>query len=826
MNTILFDQAWRFRSLLTVVGFVAIPLTGILDYVTGSPLSFEIFYLAPISVVAWFSERKAAVLASVACAVTALIVDLMWREPYSYTSIPYWNTVLRFGFFLFVIFIIMAVKLANERLEARVQERTVVLKQEIEDRKQTEEALAQERNLLRSLIDNVPDYIYVKDTQSRFLTANPAVARLMVAATPDELLGKTDYDFFPQELAAKYYADDQAIFQSGQPLLELEEPTVDTAGNERWVSTTKVPLRDMQGKIFGLVGMGRDITECKQAEKATQQHLVELEMLYESGLALNQLLSPKEIGRKLIELMSTKLNWHHTVIRQYHPEDESLELLAFNLSGTRSTEEYQAIEQRFKTAISKAGDGLSGWAVQHKQIVRVTDLSHDPRFVSVEPNIHSGMYIPLKVEDRVVGVISVESEQLDAFSEADEQLTATLANQAAIALENGRLHEETLHQVKQLQALHIIDETIAQSFDQRLMLDVLLTQTLNQLDAEAAAVFRIQFHHQQALEYVAGKGFLTHIIEMASLKLGNSIAGEAVARRKVVHVCEPEERGPQPLLSKLWLEEGFKCMDVMPLISKGEVKGVMTVFHRKDFTPNPAWSSFLKTLAGQAAIAIDVTQMFDSLQRANMELALAYEATIEGWSQALDLRDKETEGHSQRVTEMTLQMGKALQLGDEEINHMRRGALLHDIGKLGVPDSILLKVEKLTDEEWLVMRKHPEFAYDMLHPIAYLRDSLDIPYCHHEKWDGTGYPQGLKGEQIPLAARIFAIVDVWDALISDRPYRQAWSKPDAMQYIREQSGKHFDPQVADIFLREFENGSTDDQSSSTIAFGMNDRGKP
>ena len=267
-------------------------------------------------------------------------------------------------------------------------------------------------------------------------------------------------------------------------------------------------------------------------------------------------------------------------------------------------------------------------------------------------------------------------------------------------------------------------------------------------------------------------------------------------------------------------------MDVIPLISKGEIKGVMTVFHRKDFTPNTAWSSFLGTLAGQAAIAMDITQMFDSLQRANMELSLAYEATIEGWSQALDLRDKETEGHSKRVTEMTLQMGKALQLGDEEINHMRRGALLHDIGKLGVPDSILLKVEKLTDEEWLIMRKHPEFAYDMLHPITYLRDSLDIPYSHHEKWDGTGYPQGLKGEGIPLAARIFAIVDVWDALISDRPYRQAWSKPDAMQYIREQSGKHFDPQVTDIFLREFGNGSTDDQSSSTIALGMNDGGKP
>jgi HD-GYP domain-containing protein (c-di-GMP phosphodiesterase class II) len=289
---------------------------------------------------------------------------------------------------------------------------------------------------------------------------------------------------------------------------------------------------------------------------------------------------------------------------------------------------------------------------------------------------------------------------------------------------------------------------------------------------------------------------------MTSLKLGNSVAGEAVLKREMIHIREPEERGSQPLLSKLWLEEGFKSAQAIALISKGEVKGVMTVFHRKDFTPNPAWSSFLETLAGQAAIAIDVTQMFDNLQRANMELEVAYEATIEGWSHAMDLRDKETEGHSQRVTEMTIHMAQAMKLSDEDINHMRYGALLHDIGKLGVPDHILLKVEKLTDEEWLVMRKHPEFAYDMLQSVAYLRNSLDIPYCHHEKWDGTGYPRGLKGEQIPLAARIFAVVDVWDALMSDRPYRKAWSEEKAREHIQAGAGTHFDPQVVKKFFSE------------------------
>ena len=196
-------------------------------------------------------------------------------------------------------------------------------------------------------------------------------------------------------------------------------------------------------------------------------------------------------------------------------------------------------------------------------------------------------------------------------------------------------------------------------------------------------------------------------------------------------------------------------------------------------------------------------------ERANIEVAhqqllAAYDATISGWSNALDLRDKETEGHSQRVTDLSEKLARMMNVSETDLVYMRRGALLHDIGKLGIPDSILLKPDQLTSEEWDIMRKHPQYAYDMIRPIEYLHPSLDIPYCHHEKWDGTGYPRGLKGEEIPLAARIFAIMDVWDALTSDRPYRPAWDKEKAMEYIREQSGQHFDPQVLELFNKMIE----------------------
>jgi HD-GYP domain-containing protein (c-di-GMP phosphodiesterase class II) len=238
----------------------------------------------------------------------------------------------------------------------------------------------------------------------------------------------------------------------------------------------------------------------------------------------------------------------------------------------------------------------------------------------------------------------------------------------------------------------------------------------------------------------------------------------------------------------------------VPLIAKGKIQGVLEVFQRAPLDPDQEWLDFLNTLAGQAAIAIDNASLFDSLQRSNTELALAYDATIEGWSHALDLRDKETEGHTRRVTDMTVRLAHRFGLGQDEMTQVRWGALLHDIGKLGVPDGILLKPGPLTDEEWVVMRKHPTFAYEMLSPIRYLRSALDIPYCHHEKWDGTGYPRGLSGEQIPLTARIFAVVDVWDALCSDRPYRSAWPEDKVREHIRSLAGTHFDPQVAKIVL--------------------------
>jgi putative nucleotidyltransferase with HDIG domain len=283
--------------------------------------------------------------------------------------------------------------------------------------------------------------------------------------------------------------------------------------------------------------------------------------------------------------------------------------------------------------------------------------------------------------------------------------------------------------------------------------------------------------------------------------VGEDYAGQIALERRSVTVPDLRE-GPHPFVNPHFTAgEDFVAYCGVPLIAKGQVKGVMEVLHRARLTMDAEWLDALGMLAEQAAIAIDNAQLFESLQRTNTELLLAYDITIEGWSRALDLRDKETEGHTRRVAELAEQLAAAMGLSQTELTHIRRGALLHDIGKMAVPDDILLKPGPLTDDEWTIMRKHPEYGYGMLAPITFLRPALDIPYCHHEKWDGTGYPRGLRGEVIPLAARIFAVVDVWDALRSDRPYRKAWNQEKVCAYIKSAAGTHFDPAAVAPFMR-------------------------
>jgi HD-GYP domain-containing protein (c-di-GMP phosphodiesterase class II) len=394
-----------------------------------------------------------------------------------------------------------------------------------------------------------------------------------------------------------------------------------------------------------------------------------------------------------------------------------------------------------------------------------------------------------------------ESEAL--ISDINETLVAKNAELEGEIAARGSAEQEARTRLQHLHILHTIDLMITSNLDLRATMSIFLEQIVPHLHIDAAAVLLLN-PHTQTLEYGAGIGFTSTAIEQTDIRLGSGCAGIAALERRIIQIDDinrPEAGFVRPALAA---DEKFHGYCAIPLIAKGQVKGVLEIFRRDKPVSNREHLEFLQALAVQAAIAIDNATLFNDLQKSNTELVLAYDSTIEGWAHALELRDKETEGHTQRVTDLTVRIARIFGMSEKEIIHVRRGALLHDIGKMGIPDSVLLKEGALTPEEEEMMRNHPVFAFEMLSPIAYLRPALDIPYCHHEKWDGTGYPRGLKGEQIPIAARIFTLADIWDALVSERRYREAWPRTKVIGHIRTLSGSHFDPDLVDLFLANVE----------------------
>ncbi len=367
--------------------------------------------------------------------------------------------------------------------------------------------------------------------------------------------------------------------------------------------------------------------------------------------------------------------------------------------------------------------------------------------------------------------------------------------------ERKQAEERIKRQLERLAALRSIDMAITASHDLRVTLGVILEQVTGQLQVDAACVFLLN-PHEQTLEYAAGRGFRTGSVARTSVRVGQGHAGETALHCRSIFIPDLAAGAPadDPARAALLTDERFVSCYAIPLIARGQVRGVLEVMHRSPLNPSADWLDFAAALAGQAAIAVDNASLFQDLQRKNVELALAYDTTLEGWSRALDLRDHETEGHTERVTGMTVRLAHAIGMSADDIVHVRRGALLHDIGKMAIPDSILLKPGPLTEEEWRIMRMHPVYAYELLSPIEFLRPALDIPYCHHERWDGSGYPRGLLGEQIPMAARLFAVVDVWDALRSDRPYRRAWPEAKVRNFLVSMAGKHFEPLAVEAFM--------------------------
>ncbi|MCJ7717416.1 MAG: GAF domain-containing protein [Anaerolineales bacterium] len=522
----------------------------------------------------------------------------------------------------------------------------------------------------------------------------------------------------------------------------------------------------------------------------------EIEAVYESALDLTKELQPEALFEYLYSQVDDLFSPDAFILATVDPSSDMIQVSYATEVGVRQTK-FEGLQ-----ISPDQKNSLLSWIIRKKTPLLIGNVETDSLPIQPQQSgkiIRSLLGVPLLVGDRLIGALVVQSYQAQAYTHDHRRLLQLLGNQAAIALENSRLFDDAQKRLMRLSSLREIDQAISGSVDLEITMEVLIQQLTTTLDVDAACVLAYK-PAQHTLVYVNSRGFRTKSLQFTSLKLGQGLAGKAALERTLVHIPDLNAQVTSLDESPHFRKEQFVTYLAHPLIAKGELVGVLEVFNRTQLDPDPEWINFLDALARMAAIAIDRLNLYNGLARSNIEIKQAYEATIEGWARAVELRDGDTEGHSRRVVSLLMNLARAMGIKGEELSHMRHGALLHDIGKMAVPDGILLKAGKLTDEEWLVMKKHPVHAYDMLSQIDYLRLALDIPYCHHERWDGTGYPQGLTGEDIPLAARIFAIVDVWDALQSDRPYRDAWTKKKAIEYLNEQSGLHFDPTVVQAFF--------------------------
>jgi PAS domain S-box-containing protein len=653
-----------------------------------------------------------------------------------------------------------------------------------------------------SLLDQARNAVIATDLDGKIVFWNK-FAETLYQWEADEAIGKSIQEVTVPELSIEVSQDimtsiQQLGYWEGDFNVRRKDGSIFPA------HVVDTVFRDSMGTVIGIIGVSNDISERKQAEEEIRSRTQELQLLYEFSRALAEAENLDQILEHATHYTVEKVGITFSRITLL----ESGDLVTRAAFPIRGLDHSLGVGEREPlVSLPYCQHVLNG---HEPVIVRIGDkenISPSERKILLLDYIHSLCLVPLRVGEtgansgRVLGLMMLgeaRNETREPITLQKLNLFRNIGDQTASAIRRMLFKEETERGLLFLHALDDIDRAITSSFEMKNNVETVVAQVINQLKVDAASILVFN-PGTQTLEFFSGQGFRTQAIERSRLHLGESHAGRVALERIIVHVSNLKNPSDALLTSGLEDDDFIEYFGA-PLISKGQIKGVLEIFNRTSLKPNNEWFGFLKTLAERTAIAIDNAMLFNDLTSANIELSVAYNDTIEGWSRALDLRDRETEGHSMRVTENTLIMARSFGFTEDELVQIRWGSLLHDIGKMGIPDRILLKPGPLTDEEWVLMKKHPVLAYDMLSPIHYLHLALDIPYSHHEKWDGTGYPQGLKGEQIPLAARIFAILDVWDALRSDRPYRPAWSEEKALAHIQSQEGIHFDPLVLQVFL--------------------------
>ncbi len=659
---------------------------------------------------------------------------------------------------------------------------------DISVQKKVLEAMSESQQALSVLLNNLPGMAYRLSLVDQRLTFVSPGCQDLTGFPIDEFIregGGLLRELIHPEDKPGVLRTIESTVESGQSYRVIYR--IKTANRyTRWVLDQGIGLNHNGGGIGSIEGYITDITEVKKRER-------EMAAIASISTVMRSARGKIEISNIVLDQIARHLDAEGGAIAMREPNGSAMVEIAIGM--LRPTQGYRYAR----------GEGLIGRVIESGMPVMSNDYIQDlsisiPDF---DNRSNAVICVPLLEREQAMGCLLVVRET--AFSQDELRLVTSISDMAATAIRRITLYEQTERRLQQLIALRTIETAITSSLDFRFTLSILLDQVVSQLNVDAADVWLYDTKKQRLL-FVAGWGFRSLAMRTAPAPLGWGLPGKVAEQRAPLYIPNLSE-WESPVDHVVPLEsEGLNSYYGTPILAKGQLHGVLEVFQRHTLRLDADKREFLNSLISGAAIAIDNARLLEDLQRTNKELAAAYDQTILGWSLALEMRDAETEGHTRRVAEATVNLAREMGLSETDLVHVWRGAVLHDIGKMAVPDTILLKKEELNTEDWKILRKHPLYAQSMLSGIEFLQPSLDIPTFHHEHWDGHGYPLGLKGEQIPLAARIFAVVDVWDALRFDRHYRARWEESDVVSYITDLSGKQFDPRVVEVFLKMLEEG--------------------
>ncbi len=658
------------------------------------------------------------------------------------------------------------------------------------EQKQAEEVLRYNEEKFRTSIEQFTDGFILVDREGRISDANPAYEK--ITGMPREtLIGQFIWDIHnqltaperrgPQNLETQKKITLDAIQQKSSTYFNqpIEAKIAGTDGSERVIQQILFPIKNE--KDFRIGSIIRDITQQKKVQHALERYAWRMAILHEIDQSILSSRSPEEIARVSLEGLQRLIPAEKSAVHLFDPAGSQLSILAM---GGRTSDRSCPVLLDSTFIASLPADELT-----LIDVVSESPLTKEQCKTCPMGRSHSLISYPLNSQKQRIGMFTMCSLEGKSFDSENLEIAQEVSSQLAIAIQQSYLFDQTNKALDRERNLNAISRSLNNSLD----LDMLIPQFLNLaarlLDADGA-VLSILSNEKQAI-------YLPHSYTYSPLneQLPNE-EGEGLARL-IFASGQPmifDHLNDHPDIARGWMTAGVQAMIGAPVGAGDEPLGAIILYL---FDPGRRFTQrdldMAEAIAAQAGLAIHNAQSFSRIED-------AYDATIEGWSKALELRDKETKGHSDRVVVLSLALAKKVGIHDADLVHLKRGVLLHDIGKMGIPDSILLKPGPLDDSEWEVMRRHPGYAVDLLAGIPYLAPALDIPYNHHERWDGSGYPRGVKGEEIPLGARIFALVDVWDALTNDRVYKAAWSKTETRSYIREHTGKQFDPDLVEFFL--------------------------